>query len=237
MWAHHQFVAGIDPRMANIFSVTTLLISIPIAEMVFLYIATLYGGSIRLDTPMLWALAFIAEFMIGGVTGIFLGSSGTDIYLHDTYFVIAHFHYTFVPIAIIAVFAGLTFWYPKMFGRMLNETLGKIHFWGTVIPFNVIFIPLFMTGVAGRPAAHLQLRPIRRAVEARAAASAHDLHDRAAGHAVVPAGLPIQFLLEHAPRQARRGESLEVHHARMDRALAAAARKFCRTAHGVSRPL
>jgi cytochrome c oxidase subunit 1 len=117
--------------------------------MVFLYIATLYGGSIRLDTPMLWALAFIAEFLIGGVTGIFLGASGTDIYLHDTYFVIAHFHYTFVPIAIISVFGGITFWYPKMFGRMLNETLGKIHFWGTVIAFNVIFIPLFMTGVAG----------------------------------------------------------------------------------------
>ena len=149
VWAHHQFVAGIDPRMANIFSVTTLLISIPIAEMIFLYIATLYGGSITLDTPMLWALGFIAEFLIGGVTGIFLGSSGTDIYLHDTYFVIAHFHYTFVPIAIISVFAGIYFWFPKMFGRMMNERLGKIHFWGTVIPFNVIFIPLFMTGVAG----------------------------------------------------------------------------------------
>jgi cytochrome c oxidase subunit 1 len=149
VWAHHQFVAGIDPRMANIFTVTTLLISVPITEMVFLYIATLYGGSISLTTPMLWALAFVAEFMIGGVTGIFLGASGTDIYLHDTYFVIAHFHYTFVPIAIISVFAGVTFWYPKMFGRMLNDTLGKIHFWGTVIAFNVIFIPLFMTGVAG----------------------------------------------------------------------------------------
>src|SRR4249920_3561491 len=96
VWAHHQFVAGIDPRMANIFSITTLLISVPITEMVFLYIATLYGGSIHLDTPMLWALAFIGEFMIGGVTGIFLGSSATDIYLHDTYFIIAHFHYTFV---------------------------------------------------------------------------------------------------------------------------------------------
>jgi cytochrome c oxidase subunit 1 len=149
VWAHHQFVAGIDPRMANIFSITTLLISIPIAEMVFLYIATLYGGSIHLDTPMLWALGFVVEFLIGGVTGIFLGSSGTDIYLHDTYFLIAHFHYTFVPIAIIATFAGITFWYPKMFGRMLNETLGKIHFWGTIIPFNVIFIPLFITGIAG----------------------------------------------------------------------------------------
>ena len=149
VWAHHQFVAGIDPRMANVFSITTLLISIPLAEMVFVYIATLYGGSIRLATPMLWALAFIAEFLIGGVTGIFLGASGTDIYFHDTYFVVAHFHYTFVPIAIIAVFAGLTYWYPKMFGRMLDETLGKIHFWGSIIAFNVIFIPLFITGTAG----------------------------------------------------------------------------------------
>jgi cytochrome c oxidase subunit I len=149
VWAHHQFIAGIDPRMANVFTATTVLISIPIAEMMFVYVATLYGGSIRLATPMLWALAFIAEFIIGGVTGIFLGSSGADIYFHDTYFVLAHFHYTFVPIAVIAVFAGVTYWYPKMFGRMMNETLGKIHFWGTVIPFNGIFIPLFVTGMGG----------------------------------------------------------------------------------------
>lgn len=149
VWAHHQFVAGIDPRMANVFTITTVLISIPVAEMVFVYIATLYGGSIRLTTPMLWALAFIAEFLIGGVSGIFLGASATDIYFHDTYFLIAHFHYTFFPIAFIAVFAGLTYWYPKMFGRMLDETLGKIHFWGSIIAFNVIFIPLFITGAAG----------------------------------------------------------------------------------------
>ena len=150
VWAHHQFIAGIDPRMANIFTITTLLISIPIAEMMFVYIATLYGGSITLNTPMLWALSFIATFLIGGVTGIFLGASGADIYLHDTYFVLAHFHYTFFPIAIIGTFAGLTFWFPKMFGRMMNDTLGKIHFWGTIIPFNCIFIPLFVLGAAGQ---------------------------------------------------------------------------------------
>ncbi|HEX7480737.1 MAG TPA: cbb3-type cytochrome c oxidase subunit I [Polyangiales bacterium] len=149
VWAHHQFVAGIDPRMANVFTATTVLISIPIAEMMFVYIATLYGGSIRLTTPMLWALGFIAEFLIGGVTGIFLGSSGSDIYFHDTYFVLAHFHYTFVPIAVISVFAGFTYWFPKMFGKMMNETLGKIHFWGTIIPFNGVFIPLFVTGMGG----------------------------------------------------------------------------------------
>jgi cytochrome c oxidase subunit 1 len=149
VWAHHQFIAGIDPRMANVFTATTVLISIPIAEMVFLYIATLYGGSITFSTPMLWALSFVFSFIIGGVTGIFLGASGSDIYLHDSYFVVAHFHYTFFPIAIIGTFAGITYWFPKMFGRMMNETLGKIHFWGTFIPFNGIFLPLFITGLAG----------------------------------------------------------------------------------------
>jgi cytochrome c oxidase subunit 1 len=99
---------------------------------------------------MLWALAFLAEFLLGGVTGIFLGASGMDIFMHDTYFVLAHFHYTFVPIAIIATFAGITYWYPKMFGRMMDEKLGKIHFWGTIIPFNCIFIPLFILGAAGQ---------------------------------------------------------------------------------------
>ncbi len=149
VWAHHQFIAGIDPRMANIFGVTTLLISIPVAEMMFVYIATLYGGSIRLTVPMLWALAFISEFLIGGVTGIFLGASAADIYFHDTYFVLAHFHYTFVPIAIISVFAAITYWFPKMFGRMMNEAWGKVHFWGTIVCFNFIFIPLFITGARG----------------------------------------------------------------------------------------
>ena len=150
VWAHHQFIAGIDPRMANVFTVTTLLISVPIAEMMFVYIATLYGGSITLTTPMLWALAFIFEFLIGGITGIFLGASGSDIYMHDTYFVLAHFHYTFYPIAIIGTFAGFTFWFPKMFGRMMNDTLGKLHFWLTIIPFNMIFLPLFLLGAAGQ---------------------------------------------------------------------------------------
>jgi len=150
VWAHHQFVAGIDPRMANVFTVTTILISIPIAELCFVYIATLYKGSIEFTTPMLFALAFMAEFLIGGVTGIFLGSSGSDIYFHDTSFVVAHFHYTFFPISIIAVFAGVYYWYPKMFGRKMSETLGKIHFWGTIISFNLIMIPLFYLGAAGQ---------------------------------------------------------------------------------------
>ena len=150
VWAHHQFISGVDPRATYLFTTTTLLISIPVAIILFAFIATLYGGSIRFSTAMLFALAFIAEFLLGGVTGIWLGSSGVDIYLHDTYFVLAHFHYTFVPIAIIAVFAAVYHWFPKMFGRMMNETWGKIHFWGTIISFNGIFIPLFILGSAGQ---------------------------------------------------------------------------------------
>lgn len=150
VWAHHQFIAGIDPRMANFFTITTLIISVPIAEICFLMMATLYGGSIEFKTPMLFALSFFMEFIMGGVTGVFLGASAMDIYFHDTYFVVAHFHYTFVPIAILGLFTALYYWFPKMFGKMMNETLGKIHFWGTVIPFNFIFIPLFILGMHGQ---------------------------------------------------------------------------------------
>lgn len=150
VWAHHQFVAGIDFWMANIFIIIMLLILVLIAELCFVYIVIFYGGSISLTIPMLWALSFIAIFLIGGVTGIFLGASGADIYMHDTYFVLAHFHYTFYPIAIIGTFAGFIYWFPKMFGKMMDERLGKIHFWGSIIPFNAIFIPLFYLGVAGQ---------------------------------------------------------------------------------------
>jgi cytochrome c oxidase subunit I len=150
VWAHHQFIAGIDPRMTNVFTVTTVLISVPIAEMCFVYIATLYGAAITFSPAMLFALAFLATFLIGGVTGIFLGASGADVYFHDTYFVTAHFHYTFVPIAIIATFCGIYMWFPKMFGRHMNDFWGKVHFWGTCIPFNMIFIPLFYLGAAGQ---------------------------------------------------------------------------------------
>ena len=149
VWAHHMFVSGIDPRLAMPFSVTTILISVPFAVMVFAMVASLWGGSITFATPMLFALGFLATFLIGGVTGIFLGSATVDIYLHGTYFVVAHFHYTLFPSVFLGGFAGLYFWYPKMFGRMLNDTLGKIHFWITVVAFNCVFIPLFLAGAAG----------------------------------------------------------------------------------------
>ncbi|HUI26027.1 MAG TPA: cbb3-type cytochrome c oxidase subunit I [Candidatus Kryptonia bacterium] len=149
VWAHHMFVSGINPALAMPFSVTTILISVPFAVMVFAMVASFWGGSITFPTPMLFATGTLATFLIGGVTGIFLGSATVDIFLHGTYFVVAHFHYTLFPAVFFGGFAGVYFWYPKMFGRMMNETLGKIHFWITLASFNCVFIPLFFAGVAG----------------------------------------------------------------------------------------
>ena len=149
VWAHHQFIAGINPKMAAFFSITTIIISIPFAAIIFAMIATLYKGAVSFHTPMLWALGFLAEFLIGGVTGIYLGSSAFDIYAHDTYFVIAHFHYTLFPIVIFGGMTGITYWWPKFTGKMMNETLSKLHFWFTFIFFNLTFFPLFFAGMMG----------------------------------------------------------------------------------------
>jgi cytochrome c oxidase subunit 1 len=151
VWAHHMFVSGMDPRLANPFSITTIMISVPFAIIVFAMIATLWRGAINLTSPMLFALGGLATFLIGGVTGIFLGSAASDIYFHGTYFVVAHFHYTLFPVVFFGGFAGMYFWFPKMFGRMMNETLGKIHFWLSFVAFNGIFIPLFLVGLGGSP--------------------------------------------------------------------------------------
>ncbi len=149
VWAHHQFISGLDPRLAMPFSITTILISVPFALMVFAMIATLWGGSISFPTPMLFALGTLAVFLVGGLTGIFNGSAPVDIYIHDTYFVVAHFHYTLFSVTFFAAFAGIYFWFPKMFGRMMNETLGKLHFWLTFLFFNAVFVPMFLLGLGG----------------------------------------------------------------------------------------
>ncbi|MDH4225216.1 MAG: cbb3-type cytochrome c oxidase subunit I, partial [Deltaproteobacteria bacterium] len=150
VWAHHQFQAGIDPRMAEFFTITTIIISIPFGVMLFSLIFSLYGGSITFEVPMLWAIAGIGEFLVGGVTGIHLGTSSSDIYFHDNYFVVAHFHYTLFPATFFGGFAAITFWFPKWFGRMMNPGLGKLHFWLTTISFNTLFIPLFKLGFMGQ---------------------------------------------------------------------------------------
>jgi len=149
VWAHHMFVSGIDPRIVMPFSITTIIISVPFAVVIFAFMATLWRGAISFPTPMLFALGTILTFIIGGVTGIFNGSPAVDIFIHDTYFVVSHFHYTLFPAVFLGGFAALYFWFPKMFARKMNETLGKIHFWWTTISFNVVFIPMFVLGMRG----------------------------------------------------------------------------------------
>ena len=149
VWAHHQFIAGIDPRLATPFSITTILISVPIAVVLFALIATLYRGSIEFKTPMLFALGMIVLFLLGGVTGIHLGAAATDIYMHDTYFVVAHFHYALLPPVVFGFLAAFYYWFPKMFGRMLNERLGQLHFWATIFFVNLTFMPQFKLGFMG----------------------------------------------------------------------------------------
>lgn len=151
VWAHHMFMAGVNPFISNFFVLFTLIIAVPSAVKVFNWLSTLYGGNNRLVTPMLFAIGFVSMFISGGLTGIFLGNSSIDIQQHDTYFVVAHFHIVMGVAAFFGMFAGVYQWFPKMFGRFMNETLGKIHFWGTMIGAYAVFWPMHYTGLAGVP--------------------------------------------------------------------------------------
>ncbi len=151
VWAHHMFMSGVNPFISNFFVVFTLIIAVPSAVKVFNWITTLYGGSLRLNTAMLFAIGFVSMFISGGLTGIFLGNSAIDIQMHDTYFVVAHFHIVMGVAAFFGMFAGVYHWYPKMYQRYMDETIGKIHFWGTLIGAYAIFWPMHYMGMAGVP--------------------------------------------------------------------------------------
>ncbi len=151
VWGHHMFTSTMSGLMNAIFSALTFSVSIPSAIKVFNWLATLYKGSIALTTPMLYGLAFIVLFTIGGLTGLHLGTLMVDIHLHDTYFVVAHFHYVMMGSALMAMFGGLHHWWPKMTGRMYNEFWGKVSFWLVAIGFNVTFLPQFVVGGLGMP--------------------------------------------------------------------------------------
>ena len=151
VWAHHMFVTGMNPNLGAVFTFFTLLIAIPSAIKAFNWIGTLWKGSIRLATPNLFAIGFVSMFITGGLTGIVLGNSAIDIQLHDTYFVVAHFHIVMGVAAFFGMFAGVYHWFPRLYGRFMNETLGQIHFYGPLIGAYCIFFPMhFMTGLPRR---------------------------------------------------------------------------------------
>jgi cytochrome c oxidase subunit I len=149
VWAHHMFLTGMGTTLTGFFQVTTFIISIPSVILISSLVLTLWGGSITFNTPMLFALAFLPMFGIGGLTGLPLGLAASDVTLHDTYYVVAHFHYLVAPGTVFALFAGIYHWFPTITGRRLDETLGKIHFWGSFVCMNVIFMPMFAIGLMG----------------------------------------------------------------------------------------
>ncbi|WP_254506618.1 cytochrome c oxidase subunit I [Anatilimnocola floriformis] len=151
VWGHHMFVSGMNPILGMTFMVSTMMIALPSAVKVFNWLGTIWGGKIQFTTPMLFALSFVSMFIIGGLSGIFMAATPVDIFIHDTYFIVAHFHYVLFAGTAMAVFGSIYFWYPKMFGRMMDENLGKVHFFLTFLFLNGTFFTMHILGAVGFP--------------------------------------------------------------------------------------
>ncbi len=151
VWGHHMFITGMNPFLGSVFMLGTLIIAVPSAVKTFNYLGTLWKGNLRLNPQMMFAIGLVSFFISGGLTGIFLGNAALDINLHDTYFVVAHFHLVMGSAAIFGMICGIYHWFPKMFGRMMNESLGQIHFWLTIVSAYCVFFPMHFMGLAGVP--------------------------------------------------------------------------------------
>ena len=151
VWAHHMFVAGLGPVAEATFALTTMLIAVPTGVKIFNWIGTVWGGSVRLAPPMLFSLGFVAMFVIGGLSGVTHSIVPSDTQQHDTYYIVAHFHYVLFGGAVFGLFGGIYYWWPKITGKLLNEGLGKLHFWLMLIGFNLTFAPMHILGLRGMP--------------------------------------------------------------------------------------
>jgi cytochrome c oxidase subunit 1 len=167
VWGHHMFMSGMNPTLGTTFMVSTLLISVPSAIKTFNWLGTLWEGNINFHVPLLHSLAFVSMFVIGGLSGVFMAAAPVDVYIHDTYFIVAHLHYVLFGGSLFAIFGAVTYWYPKMFGRLMNPRLGRLHFWLTFVFYNLVFFPMHQLGLRGHmrrlydPNQYEYLRPLQ----------------------------------------------------------------------------